>query len=122
MDSVLEQPGRRVLDEFRDRLIRRRPKAAISDLIDDREADARLGPALLTAGCSRADAQTFLAHVGPVPTALSVPGLTIEPATLTSNLEEYVVTKIKGFADSEAEPDPDVVHDQLALRRAELAA
>ena len=27
----------------------------------------------------------------------------------------------KGFADSEAEPDPDVVNDQLALRRAELA-
>lgn len=120
MDSALEQPGRRVLDESRDRLIRRRPKAAISDLIDDREADARLGPALLTAGCSRADAQTFLAHVGPVPIVLSVPGLTIEPAT-TSNLEEYVVTKIKGFADSEAEPDPDVVNDQLALRRAELA-
>lgn len=96
-------------------------KDPVGILIDDREADARLGPALLAAGCSRAGVQTFLAHVGPVPTAPSVPGLTIEPATLTSNLEEYVVTKIKGFADSEAEPDSAVMNDQLALRRAELA-
>jgi len=96
-------------------------KDPVRILIDDREAHARLGPALLAAGCSRAGAQTFLAHVGPVPEAPSVPGLTIEPVTPTTNLDEYVVTKIKGFADSEAEPAPNLVSDQLALRRAELA-
>jgi len=88
--------------------------------VDDRQTDAELGPALLAAGCSRGDAEIFLAHVGPAPRAPSVPGLTTEAVT-PANLVEYVVTKLKGFANSEVEPTPDAVRAELALRRAELA-
>jgi hypothetical protein len=32
--------------------------------VDDRETDAAVGPALLDGGCSRGNAEVFLAHVG----------------------------------------------------------
>ncbi len=88
--------------------------------MDDRQTDAELGPVLLAAGCSRVSAETFLAHIGPVPEALPISGLAIEPVT-PANLSEYVVTKLKGFANSEVEPTSDEMEAELALRRAELA-
>src|SRR5437763_12174214 len=38
-------------------------------LIDDRQTAERLRPALLAAGCAHGGAETYLAHVGPVPCA-----------------------------------------------------
>ena len=93
---------------------------AVRILVDDRVLEAEIGPALLAAGCVRGDGETFLAHVGPLPVAPGVPGLTIEPGG-EANLVEYAATKLRGFADSEAEPAPEALAAELAVRRAELA-
>lgn len=87
--------------------------------VDDLEADAALGPALVKAGCSQRGATIYLAHVGPVPQIPVVSGLTIEPIT-PANLVEYAVTKLKSFTNSEAEPDLDEVREGVALRQAEM--
>jgi ribosomal protein S18 acetylase RimI-like enzyme len=90
-------------------------------LIDDRQTAERLRPALLAAGCNHGGAETYLAHVGPVPPyADPVPSLTIEAVDET-NLETYVVTKQRGFAGTGEAPPSDAVANDVALRRAELA-
>jgi ribosomal protein S18 acetylase RimI-like enzyme len=91
----------------------------VSLVVDDRRADALLGPALVAAGCSRGAAQAHLAHVGPAPESPAIPGLTIEPAT-EANLRDYAITKLEGFADGEAEPADEAVRNELAFRRAEM--
>src|SRR5438128_841464 len=60
-------------------------------LIDDRQTAERLRPALLAVGYAHDGATTYLAHVGPVPHADPVPGLTVEAVDET-NLEVYVLT------------------------------
>jgi ribosomal protein S18 acetylase RimI-like enzyme len=89
-------------------------------LIDDRQTAERLRPALLAASCAHGGAETYLAHVGPVPYADPVPGLTTE-AVGETNLVDYVVTKQRGFAGTEEAPPSDAVANDVALRRAELA-
>src|SRR5207248_2427187 len=89
-------------------------------LIDDRPAAAQLRPALLAAGYAHDGATTYLAHVGPVPTADPISGLMIEAVDET-NLEDYVVTKLQGFGRSDEPPSSDEVMAGMALRRAELA-
>lgn len=88
--------------------------------VDNRQVDAEVGPALLAGGCTRGNAEIFLAHVGPVPSAPPVADLTVEPVTPT-NLREFVVTKRKGFGGIETEPAPQEIEAELALRRAEMA-
>ena len=88
--------------------------------IDDHATDEVLRPALIAAGCAWGSAQSYLAHVGAVPVARTVAGLTVERVDET-NLEVFTITKIQGFADSEAAPNPDAVQAELPLRRAELA-
>lgn len=88
--------------------------------IDDHATDEALRPALLAAGCSWSDAQTHLAHVGAMPEAAPVPGLTVELVTDVS-LEAWVLTKLKSFADSDAAPASADVQREMALRRAEMA-
>ena len=84
--------------------------------------DTRLSHALKLAGCARGAANLYLAHVntGQPPQAGSGPGR-IEPVT-PGNLRDYSVTKLKGFAGSEEEPDPAAVEADMAVRRAELDA
>jgi ribosomal protein S18 acetylase RimI-like enzyme len=89
-------------------------------LIGDRQTAERLRPAMLAAGCADDGATTYLAHVGPVPTADHVPGLTTE-AVGETNLVDYVVTKLQGFASSDEPPPSEEVAAGVALRRAELA-
>lgn len=88
--------------------------------LDNRASDVALGPALRAAGCSWAGAQSYLAHVGSVPAAHVVPGLTME-AVDEATLAAFAVTKLKGFANSEEEPDAASVQAEVAMRRAELA-
>ena len=87
--------------------------------IDNRDLNSVLGRVLVTAGCALGSAVVYLAHVGPVPEAPPVPGMTLEAVT-PANLGEWTVTREKGFADSEEEPDPDTVQAGVALRRAEM--
>lgn len=89
-------------------------------LVDDPVADATLGPALVVAGCVRGAAETFLAHVGPIPSTAAVPDMAVE-AVDERNLADWVETKLKGFASSEAEPDEGEVRRGMELRRAEMA-
>lgn len=95
-------------------------RALVTLYVDDRRLDEKLGPALVAAACGSEHGETYLAHVGPLPDAPAPPGLDVCDVTLEL-LEEYVVTKRKGFADSEVEPAPEEVAEELALRRAELA-
>ncbi len=89
-------------------------------VVDDRQVDAQLGPALLAAGCAREGTLVYLAHVGPLPRVPGVPGLMVEPVD-EANLGDYCVTKRKGFAGDEAEPPAEAVEVELAFRRAEMA-
>ncbi|HET9016567.1 MAG TPA: hypothetical protein VFN57_13290, partial [Thermomicrobiaceae bacterium] len=89
-------------------------------LVDDRAMDDAVGPALVAAGCVWSATEVFLAHVGPLPATPEVRGLTIEPGG-EANLVAYATVKLKGFASSEAEPGPEALAAELAVRRAELA-
>lgn len=84
--------------------------------------DTRLSHALEQAGCARGADILYLAHVNKdvPPKAGSGPGR-IDPVT-PGNLRDYTVTKLKGFAGKEEEPDPAAVEADLAVRRAELNA
>jgi GNAT superfamily N-acetyltransferase len=88
--------------------------------LDDRRADALLGPALVAAGCRRAAAETHLVHIGDAPVVQPVPGVVLEPMTPTT-IVEWSTTKLQGFASSETAPDPERLAAEVAVRRAELA-
>ncbi|HEX8996706.1 MAG TPA: GNAT family N-acetyltransferase [Ktedonobacterales bacterium] len=88
--------------------------------IEDRALDAALRPALLARGCVAVDTQSYLAHVGPLPTADPMPDLALEDVT-DATLDAWVVTKLRGFASDDAQPDAEVIATQTALRRAEMA-
>jgi GNAT superfamily N-acetyltransferase len=88
--------------------------------LDDRQADATFGPALVQAGCTKGTAVTHLVHVGAAPAVRSVPGVVLEPLT-EATLTEFAVTKLQGFASSAAAPDPQRLAAEVAMRRAELA-
>ncbi len=88
--------------------------------VDDPIADALIGPTLEGAGCSRTGTEVYLAHVGRVPLTSSVAGLAVEPVE-PANLVEYAATKLKAFASSETEPEPQRAREEVALRQAEMA-
>ena len=94
--------------------------ASVGIYLDDRRSDATLGPALVQAGCTKGTAETHLVHVGAVPAVHPVPRVVLEPLT-EATLTEFAVTKIQGFASSEAAPDPQRLATEVAMRRAELA-
>ncbi len=86
--------------------------------VDDRELDGRVGPALAARGCVPEMAETFLAHTGGTPPRASGDvGVEVVDA---DTIEEATRTAMKGFADSEAEPDGGELRRRLALRRAEM--
>ncbi|HVA79236.1 MAG TPA: GNAT family N-acetyltransferase [Candidatus Binataceae bacterium] len=87
--------------------------------IDDHGADARLGPALLAAGCARENATIFLAHTGPLPHVSDRADVSIAAVT-PATLGEYVIVKLKGFAHSEDEPAVERIIAETAVRAAEL--
>ncbi|HET9110763.1 MAG TPA: GNAT family N-acetyltransferase [Ktedonobacterales bacterium] len=87
--------------------------------IEDRALAAQLRSALLDHGCALVDAQSYLAHVGLLPTVAPPPGLTLEDVT-SATLETWVITKLQGFANSDAQPDPEAIASQIALRGQEM--
>ena len=89
--------------------------------VDDRELDDRLGPVLLASGCTADVAEVFLAHTGKMPTPASEPGNLSVEAVTGDTIEEAMRTERKGFADSEAEPDPEELRQRLTLRKAEMS-
>ena len=87
--------------------------------IEDRDANARLGPVLLAAGCTLGEATIYLAWVGVVPDSPGLPGVSIDPVN-ESRIKEYVTVKLKGFANSEDEPASETLAQEMALRKSEL--
>jgi len=71
--------------------------------IEDSKLDANLGPALVAAGASKDKANSHLTHVGPCPERLQLTGVTVEQVT-ADTLKDYVLVKLKGFANSEDAP------------------
>ena len=94
---------------------------AVNIWIEDRKPDATLGPALITAGVSADKANIHLAHVGSRPERFQLPGTTVEQVT-ADTLMDYVVVKLKGFANSEDAPTVEEVEKELAVRQSELAS
>jgi len=94
---------------------------AVNIWLDDRDLDAKLGPALVAAGASMDKENTFLAHVGPRPERVQLSGVTFEAGT-TDTLPDYVMVKLKGFANSEDTPPVEDVDKELAERSRELAS
>lgn len=86
-----------------------------------RAADAALGPALLAAGCTDRFVEFFLAHVGPLPVAPDLPGLTLEPAT-PDNVAGWVRLKLQAFSEDDVASGPDdpIWRDEVEIRRNEL--
>ena len=72
--------------------------------IDDRKLDHDLCAALENSGCARKYELIYLAHSEEATSVSLASGLTIENVT-AETLREYEVAKIKGFANSEEEPD-----------------
>ena len=94
---------------------------AVNIWLEDKDLDATLGPALVAAGASMDKANTHLAHVGPRPERVQLSGMTVEPVT-AETLMDYVLVKLKGFANSEDAPPVEDVEQELAVRRSELAS
>ena len=89
-------------------------------MIEDREADAALGPALEAAGLRLDERTTFVAHVGAAPEAASVPGLSVE-SVADGGLIEYEDTRTRGFANTDDPISPRDLGWRVDLRRAEMA-
>lgn len=92
---------------------------AIKFFIDRREIETAVQERLVSAGCRRTNEWTYLAHVGQAPEANPISDLTIEAVT-SKNVLAYQRTKLKGFANSEAEPDAEAIESGLKLRRIEM--
>ena len=95
--------------------------APVRIIVDGPAVDPEVGAALLAAGCSANHALVYLAHVGSVPEARAVSEMRVEAVT-EETLREFVATRIKGFADSEATPPAAQVDAEAARRRAVLDA
>jgi ribosomal protein S18 acetylase RimI-like enzyme len=96
-------------------------KRAVNIWLDDRELDATLGPALVAAGASKDKENVHLAHVGPRLERFQLPGIVVERVTADA-LMDYVLVKLKGFANSEDAPPVEDVEKELAVRQSELAS
>jgi ribosomal protein S18 acetylase RimI-like enzyme len=88
--------------------------------LDDKKRDAALGPALIAAGVSADKANIYFAHVGPRPERFQMPGITVERVT-ADTLMDYMLVKLKGFANSEDAPQSEEVEKEVAVRQSELA-
>ena len=88
--------------------------------LEDKDLDATVEPALVAAGASKDKENTHLAHVGPCPERFQRPDITVERIT-RDTLMDYVLVKLKGFANSEDSPPIEDVDQELAVRGSELA-
>jgi len=94
---------------------------AVNIWIEGRDLDATLGPALIAGGASKETANTHLAYVGPRPERFQQSGITVE-RVVADTLMDYVLVKLKGFANSEDAPPAEDVEKELAVRQSELAS
>ncbi|HEY6418838.1 MAG TPA: GNAT family N-acetyltransferase [Candidatus Binataceae bacterium] len=94
------------------------PGRALEIWLDDSRLELALGPALSAAGCVRQAAVVYLAHVGAIARSHSTTGVTVEPVT-AATMSEFATVKLKGFANSENEPAPEPLAQEVAVRTSE---
>jgi ribosomal protein S18 acetylase RimI-like enzyme len=117
---IVEALTREQVAEFLEDARRHFGGAPVGISIDDRQQDAEIGPALVAAGVKRESAWSHLTHVGALPEAPLVAGLTIEPL-VAGDVEAFSVAKLKGFANDEAEPSPQRLAEEVAYRHVQMA-
>ncbi len=84
--------------------------------IDAADLNAALGPRLLARGWS-VGGNVMLAWVGDAPEQTMAAGIEIDERP---DLEEWSVTKLRGFSEDDAEPTAQRLRNELGLRRAEM--
>lgn len=94
------------------------PGRALEFWFDDAGLDLALGPALIAEGSVRQSATVYLAHVGAVPRSQTQAGAIVESVSPDA-IREYAAVKLKGFANSESEPPPEALSQEVAVRTAE---
>jgi GNAT superfamily N-acetyltransferase len=99
---------------------RHRSGGPITVWVDDRARCARLDRSLRDAGCRPIKSVTHLALVGSLSARPGPASLTVHDIGLES-LEEWVVTKLKSFGNSEATPADERIHREMAVRAPEMA-
>jgi ribosomal protein S18 acetylase RimI-like enzyme len=72
--------------------------------------------ALFDAGWSDWDETVYLAHVGELPKTIDVDATRVDDA----NVEAFARTKLQSFDDTEDDPNPSTLADEVEMRRAEL--
>ena len=88
-------------------------------MIEERDAELVVGPALEAAGLALDERSSFLAHAGEAPRAPEIAGLSVDVVG-ESGLEEYEDARCRGFANSDEPTPPEELAWRLALRRAEM--
>ncbi len=118
---IVDQLAPGEVREFLADVVRYFDNRAVSIWLDDKDQDAALGPALVAAGVAMENANVHFAHVGASRARGEMSSMTVEDVT-ADTLMEYVLVKLKGFANSEDLPPPEDIDKELAIRRRELAS
>jgi GNAT superfamily N-acetyltransferase len=99
---------------------RQRSGGVLTVWVDDRARCGRLDRALQDAGCKPIKSVSHLALVGGLAARSGPPSLTVHDVGPDS-LEEWVVTKLKCFGDTEATPSTEQIAAETAVRAPEMA-
>ncbi len=91
-------------------------------VVDDAAQHERLDSGLRRLGYETTGVQVLLAHVGGAPERLPVADASVEEVEVVEadRLHEWASTKLRGFGDSDVEPDNEAVAFEVALHGAEL--
>jgi GNAT superfamily N-acetyltransferase len=114
---TVEDPGdvARALDDAR-----RRSGGTLTVWVDDRARCGRLDRALQDAGCRPIKSVSHLALVGELAARPGPASLTLHDV-VPDGLEEWVVTKLKCFGDTEVMPSVEQIAAETAVRAPEMA-
>jgi GNAT superfamily N-acetyltransferase len=99
---------------------RHRAGGPVTVWVDDKARWRRLDRSLRDAGCRSVKSTTHLALVGELSARPGPASLTVHDVG-PDGLEEWVVTKLKSFADTEATPSDELVAREVAVRAPEMA-
>lgn len=87
--------------------------------VDDRNLNCALNKAMVASGCRPSCELIYLAHLGKPPQIESVPELSVEHVT-GDNIRDYEIVRMKGFSDSEDDPDQSEVAANVDALTADL--
>ena len=88
-------------------------------IVDGAGQHERLDSGLRSLGYETTGVQVLLAHVGGAPEPLPVSDASVEDVE-ADRLHEWAGTKLRGFSNSDVEPDKEAIAFEVALHGAEL--